>query len=60
METKDQNGQVLIEVCLVVSLILLVGFAALTQLAKLEKENKKFQLTEDGRYAKKMVRTFKK
>lgn len=47
MDTKNNQGQILIEVCLVMFLIVLIGFAAITQLSELKHSRKKYQLTED-------------
>lgn len=53
MDSKNHQGQILIEVCVVMLLIVLVGFAAINQLSNLKQAHKKYQLTEDNFHATK-------
>ncbi len=51
MASQNNQGQILIEVCVVMLLVVLVGFAALTHLTQLKESPKKYQLTEDRFHA---------
>lgn len=60
MDTNNSQGQILIEVCLVISLIVVIGFAAITHLSELKQSPRKYQLTEDGTHASKNFYRYKK
>lgn len=60
MDSKNNQGQILIEVCVVMLLIVLVGIAAITQLSSLKHSHKKFQLTEDKSNVSKSATLYKK
>lgn len=60
MDTRNNQGQILIEVCLVIALIVVVGFAALTRLTDLKQNPRKYQLTEDGNRAKQNFNRYQK
>lgn len=60
MGSKNHEGQILIEVCVVMLLIVLVGFAGITQLSQLKHSHKKYQLTEDRSHATKNSAPLKK
>ena len=59
MDAKNNRGQILIELSIVMLLVFLVLIAALPQLAEQTKNYKKFQLTEK-KNEKKSSRIFKK
>lgn len=60
MDSKNHQGQILVEVAVVMFLIVLVGFAAVSQLSNLKHANKKYQLTEDKSHANKNSKSYKK
>lgn len=60
MDSKNHQGQILVEVAVVMFLIVLVGFAAVSQLSNLKHANKKYQLTEDNSHANKNSKSYKK
>lgn len=60
MGTKNNQGQIFIEVALVMLFIATVGFAAFAQLTKLKSERPRYQLTKDSSYAPKNFKSYKK
>lgn len=60
MEANNNQGQILIEVCLVMSLIVVITFAALTHLSEIKQSPKKYQFTEDRFHAAKSYSRHKK
>lgn len=60
MESQNNEGQVLIEVCLVMALVLLVFFAALSHLTQLKSAQRKHQFIKEKSYVSKDSYRFKK
>lgn len=60
MATKNRNGQVLIEICVVMTLVFLIAFAAISQLTEHKRKPTKYHFTKDVSYEKKNIRSFKK
>lgn len=53
MENSNNKGQILIEVCLVMSLTLLIFFAAFSHLSDLKSAQQRHQFTKDKSHASK-------
>lgn len=53
MDPANCKGQILIEICLVMALIITVGFAALDGITTQRDRSKKFQFTDENRYVSK-------
>jgi hypothetical protein len=47
MDTSNRSGQILVEICLVMALIITVGLAALSQINSQRHLQKKYQLSEE-------------
>ncbi|MEN0058369.1 MAG: hypothetical protein AAGB31_06005 [Bdellovibrio sp.] len=57
MESSNHKGQILIEVCLVMLFIFLIGFAALNQLSDLKKQTSRYQFLGGSSHEKKNSRS---
>lgn len=53
MEHTNNKGQILIEVCLVMSLIFLIFFAAISQISELKSAQRKHQFIKEKSYVSK-------
>lgn len=53
MENPNNKGQILIEVCLVMALVLLIFFAAFSHLSKLKSAQQRHQFTKEKSYVSK-------
>ncbi len=60
MASLNRQGQILIEVSLVMLLIVTILFGAMTQLSNLKSASQKYQFTKDPSHAAKSFRTNKK
>ena len=57
MEHSDNKGQILIEVCLVMSLIFLIFFAAISKISELKTAQRKHQFIKEKSYVSKKTVT---
>lgn len=60
MAPQNNRGQVLVEICVVITLVFLIAFAAISQLTEHKRTPTKYHFTKDLSYDQKNKRTHKK